>query len=55
MGSLVALGGAGSGGLVAVDARGNVVAPFNGEDMYRAWVVAGAAPVVRILPRLTPP
>jgi L-asparaginase / beta-aspartyl-peptidase len=48
MGSLVTLGGMGSGGLVAVDARGDVVAPFNGEGMYRAWVVAGGAPVVKI-------
>jgi beta-aspartyl-peptidase (threonine type) len=48
MGALVAVGGPGSGGLVAVDARGNVTAPFNGEGMYRGWVVAGAEPVVKM-------
>jgi beta-aspartyl-peptidase (threonine type) len=46
--ALVAIGGPGSGGLVAVDARGNVAAPFNGDGMYRGWVVAGAEPVVKM-------
>jgi len=27
----------GSGGLVSVDARGNICLPFNSEGMYRAW------------------
>lgn len=27
----------GSGGLIAVDARGNIALPFNTEGMYRAW------------------
>ena len=48
MEALVAVGGPGSGGLIAVDARGNVAAPFNGEGMYRGWVVAGGEPVVKM-------
>jgi beta-aspartyl-peptidase (threonine type) len=28
----------GEGGVIAVDAKGNVVMPFNTEGMYRAWV-----------------
>ena len=40
MGSLVDLGGPGSGGLVAVDGAGTVVMPFNTEGMYRAAATA---------------
>jgi len=36
---LPALGG--EGGLIAVDARGRLVLPFNSEGMYRAWQYAG--------------
>src|SRR6218665_2296887 len=39
---LVRLGG--RGGLVAVDARGNVVLPFNTEGMYRSYTPAGQPP-----------
>ncbi|HEX7682280.1 MAG TPA: isoaspartyl peptidase/L-asparaginase [Trinickia sp.] len=38
----------GRGGLVAVDALGNVSMPFNTEGMYRGFVRAGQAPVVAI-------
>lgn len=41
-----ALGG--SGGLIAVDACGNVVLPFNSEGMYRGYGVVGELPVVAI-------
>ncbi|WP_118972816.1 isoaspartyl peptidase/L-asparaginase family protein [Taibaiella koreensis] len=35
MTDLVAIGG--EGGLIAVDAHGNIAMPFNSEGMYRAW------------------
>lgn len=38
----------GRGGLVAVDAKGNVAMPFNTEGMYRGFIRAGQAPVVAI-------
>lgn len=38
----------GSGGLIAVDAAGNLALPFNSEGMYRAYGVAGEKPVVAI-------
>jgi L-asparaginase / beta-aspartyl-peptidase len=38
----------GSGGLVAVDAQGNVSMPFNTEGMYRGFIRTGQAPVVAI-------
>ncbi|HTH61620.1 MAG TPA: isoaspartyl peptidase/L-asparaginase [Paraburkholderia sp.] len=38
----------GRGGLVAVDAHGNVAMPFNTEGMYRGFIRAGQAPVVAI-------
>lgn len=38
----------GRGGLVAVDARGNVAMPFNTEGMYRGFIRVGQAPVVAI-------
>lgn len=44
--NIPALGG--SGGLIAIDAAGNVVLPFNSEGMYRAYAVAGEQPVVAI-------
>ncbi|QGU88252.1 isoaspartyl peptidase/L-asparaginase family protein [Erwinia sorbitola] len=44
--NIPALGG--SGGLIAVDAAGNVVLPFNSEGMYRGYGVAGELPVVAI-------
>ncbi|ABM59605.1 peptidase T2, asparaginase 2 [Verminephrobacter eiseniae EF01-2] len=43
---LVRLGG--RGGLVAVDARGNVVLPFNTEGMYRGYARVGQAPMTAI-------
>lgn len=39
IGRLKSLGAA--GGLIAVDARGNLALPFNTNGMYRAWVRAG--------------
>lgn len=38
----------GRGGLIAVDARGNVALPFNTEGMYRGWARIGEAPVSAI-------
>lgn len=38
----------GDGGLIAVDALGNVWLGFNTEGMYRGWVEAGGAPVVGV-------
>jgi L-asparaginase / beta-aspartyl-peptidase len=43
---LVKIGG--EGGLVAVDAMGNICMPFNSEGMYRASRSSDAAPVVSI-------
>jgi beta-aspartyl-peptidase (threonine type) len=39
---LPAIGG--NGGLIAVDARGNLALPFNSEGMYRGWARVGEAP-----------
>lgn len=41
-----ALGG--SGGLIAIDASGQLVLPFNSEGMYRGYAVADELPVVAI-------
>lgn len=38
----------GRGGLIAVDAQGNVALPFNTEGMYRGWARLGEAPVTAI-------
>lgn len=38
----------GRGGLVAVDAKGNVAMPFNTEGMYRGFIRSGEVPVVAI-------
>jgi beta-aspartyl-peptidase (threonine type) len=43
---LPAIGG--RGGLIAVDAQGNLSLPFNTEGMYRGWARAGLAPVTAI-------
>jgi L-asparaginase / beta-aspartyl-peptidase len=43
---VTALGG--TGGLIAVDCSGRIAMPFTTEGMYRAYVRAGARPVVRI-------
>ena len=43
---LPAIGGV--GGLIAVDAKGNVVLPFNSEGMYRGYARVGEPPVVAI-------
>lgn len=37
----------GEGGLIAVDAQGNVALPFNSEGMYRGWIADGK-PVIEI-------
>ncbi|OMG74860.1 isoaspartyl peptidase/L-asparaginase family protein [Burkholderia ubonensis] len=39
---------AGRGGIIAVDAHGNVTMPFNTEGMYRGYARVGAEPVVGI-------
>jgi beta-aspartyl-peptidase (threonine type) len=38
----------GEGGLIAVDARGNVTLPFNSEGMYRGFVTANGRVVTEI-------
>ena len=38
----------GKGGLVAVDAKGNVALPFNTEGMYRGYARVGEKPVTAI-------
>ncbi|WP_233235427.1 isoaspartyl peptidase/L-asparaginase family protein [Bordetella sp. LUAb4] len=38
----------GKGGLIAVDAQGNVTLPFNTEGMYRGYARVGEAPVASI-------
>ncbi len=38
----------GEGGLIAVDAKGNVALPFNSEGMYRAFITSDGEPVVEI-------
>lgn len=38
----------GRGGLIAVDAAGNVSAPFNAGGMYRAWMGADSVPHIAI-------
>lgn len=38
----------GRGGLIAIDAQGNVSLPFNTEGMYRGYARVGAAPVTAI-------
>lgn len=38
----------GSGGVIAVDAKGNLSLPFNCEGMYRAWVRSNEDPVTAI-------
>ncbi|EHD19606.1 MULTISPECIES: isoaspartyl peptidase/L-asparaginase family protein [Brenneria] len=38
----------GSGGLIAVDCRGNIALPFNSEGMYRAYGYIGATPQPKI-------
>jgi len=38
----------GEGGLIAVDALGNVTLPFNSEGMYRGWIIADAEARVEI-------
>ena len=43
---LPAIGG--RGGLIAVDAQGNLSLPFNTEGMYRGWARVGEAPVTAI-------
>lgn len=40
----------GRGGLIAVDAQGNISLPFNTEGMYRGWARVGEAPVTAIYP-----
>jgi beta-aspartyl-peptidase (threonine type) len=38
----------GRGGLIAVDARGNIALPFNTEGMYRGFARVGEMPVTAI-------
>ena len=45
---LVKLGGENSGGVIALDAKGNIAAPFNTSGMYRGWIGRDGKLVVRI-------
>jgi beta-aspartyl-peptidase (threonine type) len=38
----------GTGGVITLDAQGQISMPFNTEGMYRGYVVADREPVVRI-------
>ena len=38
----------GEGGVIIVDAKGNIATPFNSEGMYRGWIGADGQPVVAI-------
>ena len=38
----------GRGGLIAIDAQGNLSLPFNTEGMYRGWARVGEAPQTAI-------
>ena len=38
----------GEGGVIAMDPRGNIAAPFNTSGMYRGWVTADGVVVVKI-------
>ncbi|MEP2427200.1 MAG: isoaspartyl peptidase/L-asparaginase [Tateyamaria sp.] len=38
----------GSGGVIAVDAAGNIAMPFNSQGMYRGMVRKGLAPETSI-------
>jgi L-asparaginase / beta-aspartyl-peptidase len=38
----------GEGGVIIVDAKGNIATPFNSEGMYRGWIGANGEPVVAI-------
>lgn len=45
---LVRLGGEGTGGVIALDNKGNVAAPFNTPGMYHGWIGPDGRHVVRI-------
>jgi beta-aspartyl-peptidase (threonine type) len=38
----------GEGGLIAVDAQGNLALPFNSEGMYRGFITVADKPVIQI-------
>ena len=38
----------GEGGVIAMDAKGNITAPFNTPGMYRGWVTADGVVVIKI-------
>ena len=38
----------GTGGVIALDSKGNLTMPFNTEGMYRGYIRAGGKPVVEI-------
>jgi len=48
MDKLVQLGGENTGGVIALDARGNIAAPFNTPGMYRGWIGPDGKRVVKI-------
>lgn len=45
---LVKLGGENTGGVIALDAKGDIVTPFNTPGMYRGWIGTDGKRVVKI-------
>ncbi|MDE2148495.1 MAG: isoaspartyl peptidase/L-asparaginase [Gammaproteobacteria bacterium] len=45
---LVKLGGEDTGGVIALDAKGDIVTPFNTQGMYRGWIGADGRLTVKI-------
>jgi beta-aspartyl-peptidase (threonine type) len=49
---LEALGGKNTGGVIALDAHGNIVAPFNTPGMYRGWIATDGTLTVKFYKNL---
>ena len=45
---LVKFGGGNTGGVIALDRKGNIATPFNTSGMYRGWIAADGKRIVRI-------
>ena len=48
MDRLVKLGGENTGGVIALDRKGDIVAPFNTPGMYRGWIGTDGKQVIKI-------
>ena len=51
IGALDGDGKGGDGGLIALDAAGNIAAPFNSQGMKHAWLTPEGEIGVRVFPR----